>query len=161
MDNYHCTLLDAHLQTGIYGMHHKLGEGRNTPKLSFVTIEMYPKVSNTNQQILLAIGEGLWLSVGLHKRTRCCHPQWKCYRQLKSICAANHGDQCHRHQLLDYLHPNVPTCAAVRRLKCICQYAALSKNDLTIALLKTGSGPMHEALHEHCTDIKKSNISYP
>ena len=100
----------------------QLGGREEPPKLSFVTIEMYPKVSNTNQQILLAIGEGLWLSVGMHKRTRCCHPQWKCYRQLKSICAANHRDQCHRHQLLDYLHPNVSTCAAVWRLQCIWPY---------------------------------------
>ena len=31
MDNYHCyTLLDAYLQTGIYGMHRNLREGRNT-----------------------------------------------------------------------------------------------------------------------------------
>ena len=31
MDNYHCTRLDAYLQTGIHGMHHNLREGRNTP----------------------------------------------------------------------------------------------------------------------------------
>ena len=31
MDNYYCTCLDAYLQTGIYGMHHNLREGRNTP----------------------------------------------------------------------------------------------------------------------------------
>ena len=78
---------------------------------------MYPNVSNTNQQILLAIHEDLWLSVGLHKRTRCCHSQWKCYRPLKSICAANSRDQCYCHQLLDYLHPSVSTCAAVWRLQ--------------------------------------------
>ena len=107
---------------------------------AFVTTEMYPNIANTKQQILPAIHQDLWLSVGLHKRTRCCHPQWKCYRQLKPICAANHRDQCHRHQLLDYLHPNVPTSAAVWRLQCIWQYAAyFSKNNLTIghALLKT------------------------
>ena len=31
MDNYHCTRLDAYLQTGIYAMHHNWREGRNTP----------------------------------------------------------------------------------------------------------------------------------
>ena len=90
-----------------------------------------------DQPILLAIHQDLWLSVWLHKRTRCCHCQWKCYRPLKSICAANRRDQCYRHQLLDDLHPNVSTCAAVCWFLRIWPYAAyFSKNDLT-TLLKT------------------------
>ena len=124
------------------------GKG-GTPKTQFRGNRNVPK----NYKQKLAIHEDLWLSVGLHKRTCCCHSQWKCYRQLKSICAANHRDQCHRHQLLDYLHPNVPTCA-VWRLQCIWQYAIVCSilfekrfdNWACIARskLKTGSGPMHE-----------------
>ena len=91
-----------------------------------------------DQPILLAIHQDLWLSVGLHKRTRCCHCQWKCYRPLKSICAANRRDQCYSHQLLDDLHPNVSTCAAVWRLQrifCGRQHTFLKKNDLPIDML--------------------------
>ena len=167
MDNYHCTLLDAYLRTGIYGVHQNLGEGRNPQNFkeektqlgcpSFRgnwNVRKRFKHKPADQPILLAIHQDLWLSVWLHKRTRCCHCQWKCYRPLKSICAANRRDQCYRHQLLDDLHPNVSTCAAVCWFLRIWPYAAyFSKKrfDNRHALLKPGSGPMHE----HCTDIIK------
>ena len=140
---------------------------------------MYPNVSNTNQQMLVkTIHEGLWLSVGLHKRTRCCHSQWKCYRPLKSICAANSRDQCYCHQLLDYLHPSTSTCAAVWRLQrivCGRQHTFLKKKDLRIDMLcsKLDQGPcliyqsyiyikyMYAAyMHLYRNHINLSNKSY-
>ena len=150
MNNYHCTRLDDISRLESVQCITAWGKG-GTPKTSKEEKTKCTQTFQTQTSRFYRLNhQDLWLSVWLHKRTRCCHPQRKCYRQLKSICAANHGDQRHRHQLLDYLHPNVPTCAAVWRLQCIWQYAAyFSKNDLTIghALLKTQN--WIGALHEH------------
>ena len=129
------------------------------------TTDMYSNVS-TNQQTS-RFYQDLWLSVWLHKRTRCCHPQWKCYRPLKSIRAANSRDQRHRHQLLDYLHPNVPTCAAACWFQRIflrkAAFFLKKRFDNWHALLKTQNwiwNPCMNTPHISCIISVYHSISY-
>ena len=156
MDNYHCyTLLDAYLQTGIYGMHRNLREGRKTPKL--LKKRRQPKCTQTFSNTKPADSTGYpWGPVAERRaaqaRLLLPIPNESATDQLKSICAA----QPQRPVLLPPAFGLSPSkrvdlcCSVEASTYCLRKAAYFSwKNEMRIDMLcsKLDQGPCMNTPH--------------